>query len=281
MPAVRLAPAAMRPLAVPLAIAQAGVELWRVTVPLEREPDHAQLAALDEPERLRVGAYRQRADRARFAAVRGALRRLLGVRLGMAPASVPLGIDAHGKPALRLPGPQLVFNVSHSDDAGLIALAPARQVADIGVDIERCRPVDALALAATAFSRSECAWLDACDDDERLDRFYALWTAREALAKATGLGIAEPAWREAVFVTCRCGAWHVRTPRGDLPARTDAGNAWRTDAATVLTLPLEPDQPYRAALAVVRARAPRTALPASAGVLAPTLPPMASDARIA
>lgn len=281
MPVVRLQPASMRPLAVPAALAQIGIELWRVTVPLEREPDQALLAALDGPERLRVGAYRQRADRARFAAVRGALRRLLGVRLGMAPAAVPLGVDVHGKPALRLPEPELVFNVSHSGDAGLIALAPAAAIADIGVDIEQCRPVDAPALAATAFSHAECAWLDDCDDDERLDRFYALWTAREALAKATGLGIAEPAWREAVFVPCRCGAWHVRTPHGALHGRYEHGDVARADAATVLSLPLEAVQPYRAALAVVRRRAPAAVLPANVQALAPTFSPMAPDARIA
>jgi 4'-phosphopantetheinyl transferase len=281
MPVVRLAAASMRPLAVPATLAQAGVELWRVTVPLEREPDHAQLATLDGPERLRVGAYRQRADRARFAAVRGALRRLLGVRLGVSPAMVPLGTDAHGKPALRLPGPELVFNVSHSGDAGLIAIARAGHIAQIGVDIERCRPVDALALAATAFSPAECAWLDACDDDERLDRFYALWTAREALAKATGLGIVEPAWREAVFVSCRCGAWHVRMPQGNLPAVRDHGELAQADAATVLSLPLDPDQPYRAALAVVRRRTHATDLPTSAPAFAPTFSSMAPDARLA
>jgi 4'-phosphopantetheinyl transferase len=280
MPVVRLAAASMRPLAVPATLAREEVELWHVTVPLEREPDHAQLATLDGAERLRVGAYRQRADRARFAAVRGALRRLLGVRLGVPPAMVPLQADVHGKPALRVPGPELVFNVSHSGNAGLIAIARAGHIADIGVDIEQCRPVDALALAATAFSPAECTWLDACDDDERLDRFYALWTAREALAKATGVGIADPAWRQAVFVTCRCGAWHVRTPACSLPGRTDHGRL-PTDSATVLSVPLDPDQPYRAALAVVRAPTSGAGLPANAPAFAPTSSPMATDARIA
>jgi hypothetical protein len=58
---------------------------------------------------------------------------------------------------------------------------------DIGIDIETMRSDrDLAAIASRAFGPLECAEVAA----EGCPRFYAIWTLREAIAKAVGIGLA-------------------------------------------------------------------------------------------
>jgi len=58
---------------------------------------------------------------------------------------------------------------------------------EVGIDIERMRcDRDLYGIAARAFGPLECAEVAA----EGCPRFYAIWTLREAVAKALGLGLA-------------------------------------------------------------------------------------------
>jgi len=53
--------------------------------------------------------------------------------------------------------------------------------------------VDVLAVAEANFTTEELNWLRALPARECVLAFYRLWTRKEAMAKATGQGIAEPA----------------------------------------------------------------------------------------
>jgi 4'-phosphopantetheinyl transferase len=64
-----------------------------------------------------------------------------------------------------------------------VAIAPAGA---LGIDIERHRTRDFAALAARAFGPAERAEVAASG----ADAFYRIWTLREAVAKATGEGLA-------------------------------------------------------------------------------------------
>lgn len=92
----------------------------------------------------------------------------------------------HGKPyCADLDG--LEFNVSHSGRHALIGVA--RQVS-IGVDIEgpgRARSFDDI--AQRYFAPSEAAALRALPEDQRKLAFLRLWTGKEAVLKALGLGL--------------------------------------------------------------------------------------------
>lgn len=236
--------------------------VWRIDIDVKAEPTPGDLAVLSPDETARLRGYRRGPDRARFAAVRAALRRLLGAMLELAPQAVPLEADPRGKPILPpaiddAPG----FNVSHSGGIGLIAIAADPAIAAVGVDIEQCRPVEPLALAASAFSAQEQTMLRNCHPALRLDRFYALWTAREALTKAAGTGIADARWQQVALQGSGDGCWRPRGTSAGLPT---AAATWHpAQASQVVSLPCPAnagDVPYRAAVALLT-RAAFTARP--------------------
>ncbi|MCA9223049.1 MAG: hypothetical protein KDA71_22175, partial [Planctomycetales bacterium] len=81
------------------------------------------------------------ADRRRAVAGRAMLRTLLAAHLHVSPRDVPLEATSTGKPCLPASFDSIEFNVSHSGDCILIALACA---APVGVDVERIREVGEL-----------------------------------------------------------------------------------------------------------------------------------------
>jgi 4'-phosphopantetheinyl transferase len=92
----------------------------------------------------------------------------------------------HGKPYLR-DAPQLQFNLSHSGGVSLVAVALD---VEVGVDIERLRPVpDCLAVAGRFLAPRDAAALAETPAVEREREFFARWTRAEAMWKARGIGL--------------------------------------------------------------------------------------------
>ncbi len=126
---------------------------------------------------------------------RGAAREALGAILagylggGGAP---PLSAGPGGKPRLAAEPAPFSFNLSHSGELALVAVAPAG--AEVGVDVERLRPRrDLVRLAARWLPAADAAAVAAAAPGERERAFYAAWTAHEARVKCTGGGLAGPA----------------------------------------------------------------------------------------
>ena len=141
-------------------------------------------ASLSAEERERAARYRVEPARVAFVAVRVALRRVLGERLGVPAADVPLVLDRYGRPGV--PGAQLSFNVSHSGAIGLIALADGQR--RLGVDVEQVRAgTDVNGLAGRFFHPAETAAIG-----DRRDAFFRCWTRKEAVVKALGRGLSHP-----------------------------------------------------------------------------------------
>ena len=159
------------------------VHLWRVN--LGGEPPHAMDAVLDANERDRAARFVFPRDRNRFLRAHHALKILLGAYLGVPPTAVRVVREPHGKPVLACRS--FGFNLSHSDDYGLIAVSC---VANVGVDLEVLQlPKDARRLAVSVFSAPELESL-AGISDEALDRaFFTCWTRKEAYLKALGVGL--------------------------------------------------------------------------------------------
>jgi 4'-phosphopantetheinyl transferase len=87
------------------------------------------------------------------------------------------------------PAPAAV-SLSHSGDVVICGLAPSGL---LGVDVERVRPRKQWdGLAEFALHPSERRRLDELPDAARWRGFYRLWTLKEALAKALGVGLALP-----------------------------------------------------------------------------------------
>ncbi|MEU4335725.1 4'-phosphopantetheinyl transferase superfamily protein [Micromonospora lupini] len=120
------------------------------------------------------------------------LRRAGAALLGRAEAEVVLAHGPAGNPVVRIAGPanagpvELPVSVSR---AGRIVVVAARAAGPVGVDVEEVRPLPALALARRWFAPAELAWLAGRGEAGRTADFLRLWTAKEAVGKALGLGL--------------------------------------------------------------------------------------------
>lgn len=160
--------------------AATGVAVWWATVRPVAELD---LSALSREELARVDRLAVASAQQRSALARVLLRAALADVVGGAPASFAIDWD-HG-PLLARGGPSL--SLSHSADRVVVAVS---EVGDVGVDIEpaarggqmRASLVDHL---TTDAERAALAELGAGRDDATIQ----LWTAKEAVLKATRDGL--------------------------------------------------------------------------------------------
>jgi 4'-phosphopantetheinyl transferase len=179
---------------------------------------------LDEEERARHAAIASDRQRTEFLAAHALLRGTLSRFGPLAPAAWRFVRDAHGAPRLAAGHgcEWLRFSLAHT--AGLVAVAVARDRA-VGVDVEdRERSLDWRSVARTGFAPDEAAGLEAQATEElRRERFFALWTLKEAYLKARGLGLALPL-RDVAFAVDGEGGDSLTEPRTGL---LDGRPAWR------------------------------------------------------
>jgi 4'-phosphopantetheinyl transferase len=158
----------------------------------------------------------------RDATARAALRALLGRYLGLPAARIELGVTSRGKPVL-MPGahPDLRFNLSHS---GALALVAVRLGEDVGVDLEAIRDdVDCDAVVATTFPAAQRLVWRTVLAARRREAFFDAWVRMEAIAKASGRGIAlGDAEHVAAGYACRA----LPLLPGFAAAVASRGNAW-------------------------------------------------------
>ncbi|HEU5218016.1 MAG TPA: 4'-phosphopantetheinyl transferase superfamily protein [Gemmatimonadales bacterium] len=168
------------------ALAGDEIHVWRI--PLDPPaPEAARLIErLSEDERARAGRFHFDVDRNRFVAAHAALRLLLARYLDAEAYRSPFHLGPNGKPALG-PGTSLRFNLAHSRDLGLVALATGREV---GVDLEAVdERVEIDDLAQRFFSPEECRGLERVPRARRLEAFFHVWSQKEAYLKARGDGV--------------------------------------------------------------------------------------------
>lgn len=164
------------------------VHLWFVPLPLAESALRQRAeAAPEQSERARAARLRFAADRQRQLQCRGVLRLLLASYLGQAPHAIEFTENEHGKPALADVA-DLHFNVSHCHDLALIGLT---RRAPIGVDVEAIRALPGRsALISECLAADEQAWLARQPATAQQRDFFRLWSAKEALLKAIGSGLA-------------------------------------------------------------------------------------------
>jgi 4'-phosphopantetheinyl transferase len=214
-----------------------------VSCPLDlTSRDHEALGALlSTEERNRAARLITPEAREGFVAARGRLRQLLGLLSKRSPDRLRIGIDARGKP--RLEGdtpPRLRFNVAHS---GRLLVCAVTLDHEVGIDVEREREdVDCDRIARRFFAAEEAQALSALPPRIRRQAFFACWTRKEAVVKATGAGLARPLDSFAVSVD----PTHAALLAAD--ASLGSPSDW-----SLLPIPLPP--PYQGTVAIRHPRA--------------------------
>jgi 4'-phosphopantetheinyl transferase len=166
-------------------------EVFALLVDLRVGPErlHELTSALNGRERERAASFAMDEWRERWSAARGTLREVLARALAIPPAEVRFRYGAHGKPELdpdcAAVAGELCFNISHSGDRALIALARV----EVGADVEHVKKRRTDEIARRFFAPGEQQRLFALAPPEREAEFFRLWTCKEAFLKVTGEGL--------------------------------------------------------------------------------------------
>jgi 4'-phosphopantetheinyl transferase len=168
----------------------AEIDLWIISLGFTEPFLNKYAATLSEAEKTRAARFVKASDRARFIGSHAGLRNILGNCYCDRPAgALEFEFNPHGKPRLR-DFPQVNFNLSHSGDLALVAVAQGK--GRVGVDVEEVRS-EAVehAVAERFFSPGEVKRLKSLDGAERILGFFRCWTRKEAYLKAIGRGISD------------------------------------------------------------------------------------------
>ena len=116
----------------------------------------------------------------------------IGKALNIKPDNLIIVTDKNGKPYIE--SCSVHFNISHCEDFLLCAFSDK----EIGADIEKIKPFS-LSVLKSFFSEEEQKYVlgkplnEAASDDynapEILERFYRIYTLKEAICKKSGIGI--------------------------------------------------------------------------------------------
>ena len=172
----------------PVPVENNGADVWQFSLAADDSTvtRHALMLSSDELER----AYKHKSTNGfrQFVVARSMLRQLLAIYTGVSPAKLAFAYGPHGKPELT-GGPSVQFNLAHSGDRAIYAIANKQPV---GVDIERIgRTVNSQRLAKRFFSTAEYEALQGISPTSRQQAFFRLWTGKEAIVKVTGKGLAQ------------------------------------------------------------------------------------------
>jgi len=135
-------------------------------------------------EQSRADKYHFEEDRQTYVCCHALLRLMLSTKLHVQPSEISFVKGRNNKP--RLKGNPVYFNISHTRNAFAIAISKTSYV---GIDLENVnRNLEFKSMAKAIFNPRERSFISESCDDER-NRFFLLWTRKEAFLKAIGLGI--------------------------------------------------------------------------------------------
>ena len=174
------------------ALSPGSVDVWIVPVARWSSPSAGETLSADE--QARAALIRLEDRRTEFVAAHAALRAILAAYQDIPPESVLFtttcawcGDPDHGKPRLQDAG-GLDFNLTR---AGPLALVAVARDAEVGIDAEPLdRAVDWRTIARRALCPDERAEIESAEPQLRDMVAARLWCRKEAVAKATGLGLA-------------------------------------------------------------------------------------------
>ena len=141
------------------------------------------LEYLNVAELQRSQKYHFEKDSNRFVICRVLLKFILARHTGLDISKIFIEKDENKKPYLSL-NRSCHFNVSHAEDFGIIAVSNNA----VGVDVEYLnKNFDYSEILSRVFSSQEIETILNADNKDYA--FYKLWTRKEAIVKATGIGM--------------------------------------------------------------------------------------------
>jgi len=159
------------------------IDLWRISIKHHKFSKDQYTPLLSREERLKVKRYHQQRDKLRFTLGKGLLRLILSRYLGRSPEKIQFGYGINNKPFVK-EGANLQFNVSYSHNYVMIAISSE----PVGVDIEYINPAfDYPMVMESCFMREEIQVIQQDLSPQKV--FFQSWTRKEALLKATSLGL--------------------------------------------------------------------------------------------
>jgi 4'-phosphopantetheinyl transferase len=142
---------------------------------------------LSESEKARADRFKYVIDYNCYVTVHALLRIELAKVLGVKARLINICLTDYGKPFI--PDTDLPFSISRAKNLFAFAIGESNQY--LGVDIEQVKPeIDFMSITRNYFSASEQKLISSLkrrDDQKRT--FFELWTRKEALLKAIGVGI--------------------------------------------------------------------------------------------
>ena len=159
-------------------------DLWRIRVSEKDDVLKNLLTIMTDAEVERGNRFFQLKDKQRHISTRGALRLILSGYLKLQPKAIGFLNGENDKPFIGNSNPNnLHFNISHSGEWILIGVTNTA----LGVDVERIKPdFNYQEIISLNFSPKEINYIV---QNEPLERFFSLWTRKEAFLKATGQGL--------------------------------------------------------------------------------------------
>jgi 4'-phosphopantetheinyl transferase len=142
---------------------------------------------LSAAEQERARRFKFEKDEKLFTIAHAALRSILARYLSVSPTKIEFIIDPQGKPRLAAAsGENLRFNLSHSGELAVIAIASC----ELGADVESIKENFGFEeIAEHFFTAREVAALRALPSHLQRRSFYQCWTCKEAFLKAKGTGL--------------------------------------------------------------------------------------------
>ena len=165
------------------------VHIWWIDLNLRGATVCACWDLLSPEEKQTSLRYRFAKDRREFVGRRAMLRQVVAQYCDGLAVDLCFDTDFNGKPILR-GMPALHFNLSHSRHYALLAIARRA----VGIDLEFMQPNCMRQSVIEQFlSTSEYSQLEVLPAKERCEALFRCWTRKEAVLKATGLGLLYPA----------------------------------------------------------------------------------------
>lgn len=168
-------------------LSESCLDIWQFS--LDTFISETEKHLLSSGEIARANRYHFERHRQKFIVARVRLRQILAQYLQCDAANICFDYNEQGKPTIKNTRSNIHFNLSHSKDLALLAVC---QTHPIGIDLEFFSARPLLGIGKQLFSDLENNALQHLPAYLRPLAFFHIWSQKEALIKAIGLGLSYP-----------------------------------------------------------------------------------------